>query len=666
MIFYRVKAKMEQNNEVQEECQERGRMFERQRAGIICAETTVFNSVSAERYIFVVSTHKSTISMNAISEEPISELYVRQYLSTIDVNPIEIEIEEITWRELRSGIISAERIGFLEDGESVFKQLKLPNGANAFINCEELVLEKLSNKKELMKEAKKLLSSSLKEEVERIFAKSNANRFLGHPVHYIVETDDKNVYERMVTVLLNALYKVGRIQCRRYSEFSISSRIGIKRDILYKYSRGGAICIECNADAADDVEYATWLTDKIQDTVELLQKNKHSVLNIFWIPKTNHKLKKLLFSNVDNCTFVEIKEDIVFGKEARNYLKNIALERGVELDEKLVSTIKKGKTGFTPANLNQLFDDWFDGYLKSEMYPQYAAMESVKKVNAKKKPRGNAYEELQNMIGLNNVKTIIDEALNYYKAQKLFGDKGLQEEHPAMHMVFTGSPGTAKTTVARLFAQIMKDNGVLSEGTLHEVGRADLVGKYVGWTAQIVKEKFKKAKGGVLFIDEAYSLVDDKSGMYGDEAINTIVQEMENHREDMVVIFAGYPKEMEEFLSRNPGLRSRIAYHVPFDDYDENELFEITKLLAKNKGFSLGEGVREKLVEMFGKVVNEKDFGNGRYARNVLELAKRKQASRLVGMNYDDVTRDIVSTLLPEDFEMQKEIKKQERKIGFL
>ena len=235
-----------------------------------------------------------------------------------------------------------------------------------------------------------------------------------------------------------------------------------------------------------------------------------------------------------------------------------------------------------------------------------------------------------------------------------------------MHMVFTGNPGTAKTTVARLFAQIMKDNGVLSEGTLHEVGRADLVGKYVGWTAQMVKDKFKTAKGGVLFIDEAYSLLDDKSGMYGDEAINTIVQEMENNREDMVVIFAGYPNEMENFLSRNPGLRSRIAYHVPFDDYDANELFDITELLAKNKGLSLGKGVKEKLLDMFGQVVNQKDFGNGRYARNVLEKAKMKQASRLVSMNCEEVTRDMVIMLLPEDFEMPSVMKRQERKIGFV
>ena len=148
----------------------------------------------------------------------------------------------------------------------------------------------------------------------------------------------------------------------------------------------------------------------------------------------------------------------------------------------------------------------------------------------------------------------MEQALNFYKAQKLFKEKGLPDSRPAMHMVFTGNPGTAKTTVARLFAGIMKENQLLSEGRLFELGRSDLVGKYVGWTAQIVKEKFRKARGSVLFIDEAYSLLDGDSSLYGDEAINTIVQEMENCREDTVVIFAGYPREMEQFLSRNPGL----------------------------------------------------------------------------------------------------------------
>lgn len=235
-----------------------------------------------------------------------------------------------------------------------------------------------------------------------------------------------------------------------------------------------------------------------------------------------------------------------------------------------------------------------------------------------------------------------------------------------MHMVFTGSPGTAKTTAARLFARIMKENGLLSVGNLYDVGRAGLVGRYVGWTAKNVKDKFAQAKGSVLFIDEAYSLLDDRGGSYGDEAINTIVQEMENNREDMVVIFAEYPKEMEEFLSRNPGLRSRIAFHVPFADYNAEELYAIGELVAKKKGLRFATSVRDKLLPILETAGKIPDFGNGRYVRSLIEKAAMKQAGRLVNMDVDLVTGEEISTLTAEDFDVLGEAMKRERKkIGF-
>lgn len=211
----------------------------------------------------------------------------------------------------------------------------------------------------------------------------------------------------------------------------------------------------------------------------------------------------------------------------------------------------------------------------------------------------------------------------------------------------------------------MKDNGLLSVGDLHEVGRADLVGKYVGWTAQIVKRIFRAAKGSVLFIDEAYALADDRTGSYGDEAINTIVQEMENNRDDMIVIFAGYPHEMERFLQKNPGLRSRIAFHVPFSDYSAEELCDITVLMAESGNMTLADGTREKLLSIYESAVREHDFGNGRFARNLFEKAKMKQASRLVMMDVDVVTETDIGTLLPEDFEAPPTTKPLKQRIGF-
>lgn len=183
----------------------------------------------------------------------------------------------------------------------------------------------------------------------------------------------------------------------------------------------------------------------------------------------------------------------------------------------------------------------------------------------------------------------------------------------------------------------------------------------------IIRKKFEEAEGGVLFIDEAYSLVDDRDGSFGDEAINTIVQEMENHREDVAVIFAGYPDKMEGFLQKNPGLRSRIAFHVHFDDYDMNELCDIAELIARKKGLDIDEKAREKLLSIFAEVQGEKDFGNGRYVRNVIEKARMAQASRLLAKGYDEITGRDIATLCADDFRLPEKKKRCERpKIGFI
>lgn len=168
-----------------------------------------------------------------------------------------------------------------------------------------------------------------------------------------------------------------------------------------------------------------------------------------------------------------------------------------------------------------------------------------------------------------------------------------------------------------------------------------------------------------MFIDEAYSLVDGYSGYFGDEAIDTIVQEMENHREDVVVIFAGYPDKMEDFLLRNPGLRSRIAFHVPFADYDASELCEIASLIGKNKGVSFESEAMEKLNAVFETAKKQSDFGNGRYVRNVIEQAKMNQASRLVECNPEEITTEEITTIKAEDIVAPTIKTEQKRTIGF-
>ena len=232
-------------------------------------------------------------------------------------------------------------------------------------------------------------------------------------------------------------------------------------------------------------------------------------------------------------------------------------------------------------------------------------------------------------------------------------------------MVFTGNPGTAKTTVARLCAEILNDEKILSTGNFVEVGRADLVGVHVGETAVLVKRKFREAQGGVLFIDEAYALCDAHEGSFGDEAINTIVQEMENHREDVVVIFAGYPKPMKEFLERNPGMKSRIAFYVGFDDYSTEELCEITNLMLSKKSMSITDDAMEKLRRMYDIARINTDYGNGRYVRKLLEEAEMNLASRIVNLPESELTPEVIGTIDASDIPEFKLEKRAEFRIGF-
>ncbi len=279
---------------------------------------------------------------------------------------------------------------------------------------------------------------------------------------------------------------------------------------------------------------------------------------------------------------------------------------------------------------------------------------------------GTAKKELEALIGLSSAKKVIHKAIANYKLKKLCMERGIQKENVSLHMVFTGNPGTAKTTVARLFAEIMKDEKVLPTGNFVEVGRAELVGDHVGSTALLVKWKFKEAQGGVLFIDEAYSLCDGYENGFGDEAINTLVQEMENHRDDVIVVFAGYPEPMKQFLDRNPGMLSRIAFHVEFEDYSTDELCGITKLMLTKKQMKITDTALEKLKENYESVRENNDYGNGRYVRKILEEAEMNLAERILKLEEAKITTELLSTIeacdIPELCENNLPVKKP---IGF-
>ncbi len=252
--------------------------------------------------------------------------------------------------------------------------------------------------------------------------------------------------------------------------------------------------------------------------------------------------------------------------------------------------------------------------------------------------------ELDALVGLASVKTEIHRQTAILRVQGLRAKAGLQDPTITRHLVFVGNPGTGKTTVARLVAGIYKALGLLSKGQLVEVDRSELVAGYLGQTAIKTAEVAEKAKGGVLFIDEAYSLSGDQ---YGEEAINTLVKEMEDNRHDLVVIVAGYPRPMATFIAENPGLASRFRTTIDFDDYTDDELVGIFRLMAQHADYDLTDDAVTAFRVRLAEQTRDETFGNGRFARNTLEAAIGRHAWRL--RDVAEPTLDDLRTILPED-----------------
>lgn len=642
------------------------------------ATAGMFTSDKRRSYLFVSSIRRSRIVCGAIvtNDEELSE-QLDALTQLTDMSILSPKIAEITMHDFDNLLRWADRTSYIRDDGEVRECYGIDGiaGNTERYMTEHLLGERGTKRQYLRETSRMLCRGTLEPELERIYLGSSGAAVKGHPVHYMIKSDEKEAAERISTLLLSALRDNGRICNRRYSEIFVGadcffSPWNIHENILkdiYESGDGGAVVVHYNVSFDEDGRFATAEAESLEKLCDVIRNYRNRVLTVICLDRGDEHSEKQLLNLLGSCALVKLQEDIVYADTAKRYLRQLAAENGVTGSRSLYRIADDKTRAFLPSELRREFGVWLDGQLKSKVYPQYASFVSAAVETAESKATGSAYETLQEMTGLSSAKKVIDSALDYYKAQKLFADRGLKADRPAMHMAFTGSPGTAKTTVARLFARIMKENGVLSVGDLFEVGRADLVGKYVGWTAKIVKDAFAKAKGSVLFIDEAYSLVDDRAGLYGDEAINTIVQEMENHRDDVVVIFAGYTDQMNGFLARNPGLSSRIAFHVPFEDYTAEELYSISELIAKNKGLCLDSDVKGKLVPIFEQARLSGDFGNGRFARNLIESAAMKQAGRLIRGDVEHITEHEVKLLIADDFDAPENLRKEPEKrcVGF-
>lgn len=264
----------------------------------------------------------------------------------------------------------------------------------------------------------------------------------------------------------------------------------------------------------------------------------------------------------------------------------------------------------------------------------------------KKKTLNEIFEDLNSLVGLKKVKNMLHELVDLIELKNKAGND-LKISNTNMHMVFLGNPGTGKTTVARIVAQILYNLNYIKQNKLIEVSSKDLVAEYVGQTAPKTMAVIEKAMGGVLFIDEAYSLASGKGqgNSYNEEAIATLIQAMENSRDNLVVIFAGYTVEMQDFLNANSGIVSRIGYTVEFEDYTEDELVQIFKNMVKKAGFEITDEAIQKAKDIIKKYKNTKNFGNARFARSLYEKSVIKHASNTKGKK----RKSILKTITAED-----------------
>ena len=263
------------------------------------------------------------------------------------------------------------------------------------------------------------------------------------------------------------------------------------------------------------------------------------------------------------------------------------------------------------------------------------------------RPLEELLAELDELVGLAEVKARVHLVADMLRVQRLRAERGLPTIETSHHLVFTGNPGTGKTTVARLLAQIYRTLGVVARGHLVETDRSGLVAGYVGQTAPMVTAKFDEADEGMLFIDEAYTLSRGNETDFGREAIDQIVKLMEDRRDRVVLVVAGYPDEMDAFLSTNPGLRSRFPTVIDFPDYSTDDIVKIVTTIGTKQRYSLDDAARQKLWSVLDSTPRTKGFGNARVGRNLYEAAITRHASRIVRL--DDHSEDVLTTLTAED-----------------
>lgn len=577
---------------------------------------------------------------------------------------------EVGAKEFDSMVKRADNMGYVGNHYSFVREMGLDYFDNNQFRAKERCMDKPMTKAYAMRKADMILGdATLYEELNRIFASENKKKFYGHPVHYKLTVGTTESAMDIVKILVPSLRKNNRLLGNRVIHiYDVDENCYDESDMdnLFEAARGNTVVIELAGSNTLHGNYASSYEQVIDYFDRLIKKFGRDTLCIF-IESTEHPgfAQSLIARVQEAIDIIEIKEGCGDYDRALRYFMELSKQTDFPATREEVRELLPRKKLYTATEVYGAYQKWYGNGLKSKVYTSYKHCTAIKLPDDRKS--SEPYKELQDMVGLTEIKKVVDQIIAMGKATKMRSSMGMDTYKTSLHMIFTGNPGSAKSTVARLIAQILKKEGVLDSGNFVECGRSDLIARYVGWTAKEVRRKFFEARGGILFIDEAYSLVDDTQS-FGDEAINTIVQEMENRREDVIVIFAGYPEKMKEFLNKNEGLRSRIAFHLDFPDYNAAEMLEILHLQAEQKGYLLSDGVNEKCLDIFNKAASEEEFGNGRFARNLLEQAMLKQAERIMNdCRGRKVSRQKLTELVAEDFDVNvsRRVKERHNPIGF-